>query len=161
MTKWLWQFPQPRFLPRLGLWECPCLLDYLLSRLHISPVSPSAFSAPSPPLFPLTKCQQDYPDWDVKFTLNLENDIDHFVAIVIRWPAFEEGTSHCLTVSEHYHSTSFDQFLPHFHGCKHCHHFQLLDNGLLAFSHYLMSTSTLKKDMTFLDMSTIIPPRPL
>ena len=27
--KWLWHFPQPRFLPRLGLWECPCCAGLL------------------------------------------------------------------------------------------------------------------------------------
>ena len=50
MGKWLWHFPQPRFLPRLGLWECPCRA-WLLSqqtphfpRVHFCLLSPIELS---------------------------------------------------------------------------------------------------------------------
>ena len=145
MGKWLWHFPQPRFLPRLGLWECPCLLDYLVSKLHISPASTSAFSAPSNSttvsldkmsvglLWLGTLGRQSHSQLGKWYRISIILSLSSFADQLLRKAPRTASLSVNIT---------FDQSLPHFHGCKHCHHFQLLDEGLLAFSHYIVKSSS-------------------
>ena len=134
MGKWLWHFPRPRFLPRLGLWECPCRAWLLgrqtphFLRIHFCFLGSfelsNLFSRQNVWGIALTR-NSFYPNWDVKVTLNLED---------------EESSSHCFTVSEQNYSTCLDQLFPASHGCKNCHHFQLLDDGLLTFWHYFVQS---------------------
>ena len=147
MGKWLWHFPQPRFLPRLGLWECPCCAGLLsqqtphFPRVHFCFLGSSKlsnrFSRQNVWRVTLTR-NPFYPDRDIEVTFHLENDADHSVTVVVCRPNLEEGSSHCFAVSEQHYSTSFDQLFPNFNGCKYCHHFQFLDDSLLTFGHYLI-----------------------
>ena len=90
-------------------------------------------------LSPVTKCQRDYSGLGPSLSiLEDQDDVNPFVTVFVRRPAFEEGTSHRLTVSEQNDTTRFDQLSPDSHSRKYRHHFKLLDDCSLLFGHYVV-----------------------
>ena len=149
MGKWLWHFPQPRFLPRSGLWESPCCARPLgqqaphFAWIHFSSLGSSEFSNNfSGQNVRRVALARDsfYPNWDIKVTFYLENGSNHLVTIFIGRPTFEESTSNCLTVGEQDYSVGTNRFFPASKGCKYCHHFQLLNHCLLTLGQYVIQS---------------------
>ena len=79
-----------------------------------------------------------YPYWKIELFLGLKYYVNHFATVFVPRPAFEEGTSHHLTVSEQNDTTRFDQLSPGSHSRKYRHHFKLLDDCSLLFGHYVV-----------------------
>ena len=53
-----------------------------------------------------------YPQRDVKFLLNSEDDTGHVIAVLIGWPRLEERTPNWLTVSKQDHSSWLQKTAP-------------------------------------------------
>ena len=120
--------------PLYPYWDVK-LFFYLENEVDLGPLGPSRLLQ-TLLLSPVKECGRDY--WKIELFFDLEYDVNHFVTVFVCWPALEEGTSHCLTVSEQDDTTSSDQLTPDSHGREYCHHFKLLDDSFLPFGHYII-----------------------
>ena len=138
--------PQPRFLPRYGLWgdHHSWSLDQRLPnfpRVHsdsfCSFKNCHHFSWQNVRGIALTR-NSFYPQRDVKSLLHFKNDTDHVIAVVVGRPCLEERTPDRLTVSKQDYLPWLQETVPRLDRGQDCHHFQLLYDCLLPFGHDLV-----------------------
>ena len=146
MGKWLRHFPQPRFLPRLGLWECHYSSTPLVVHFHNFQRSTSTFCASSNFVTSSRERMSEGLLW--LGTVSIQTGRSNFSSvwnmrlINLMLSSFADQllrkASHCLTVSKQNNTTGTDSFFPGSKCCKNCHHLKLLDDRLLTIGHYVV-----------------------